>query len=226
MEAVIKIGGSLALYPDDLRVLSNCLKHIAEKHRFLVVPGGGEFADVVRGIDRRFSLDSRTAHKMAILGMDQFGVMLSELIAGSVTISFLEDLEGCPDSNVPIILPSKIVLEDKSLEASWNVTSDSIAAKIASQVGAKKLILAKDVDGLFSADPKRNSKATLIPKIPVSTLALQKQESVVDPFLPHLLKGKGIDCYIVNGRFPQRIEQLINGKKTICTIISSESAAF
>ncbi len=221
MEAVIKIGGSLALYPDDLRVLSNCLRHIAEKHRFLVVPGGGEFADVVREIDRRFSLNSRTVHKMAILGMDQSGIMLSELIAGSLIVTSLEDLKGFPDSNaVPIILPSKTVLEDESLEASWNVTSDSIAAKIASQVEAKKLILAKDVDGLFSADPKRNSKAKLIPKISVSTLALQKQESVIDPFLPHLLKGKGIDCYVVNGRFPQRIEQLMNGKRTICTIIS------
>jgi aspartokinase-like uncharacterized kinase len=47
MDAVIKIGGSLAEDPAALRALCNRLGEIAKKYRIVVVPGGGKFADVV-----------------------------------------------------------------------------------------------------------------------------------------------------------------------------------
>jgi len=53
---VIKVGGSLAVESDALRGLCVELCRVAERFRVVVVPGGGEFADVVRDIDERFGL--------------------------------------------------------------------------------------------------------------------------------------------------------------------------
>ena len=41
VEAVVKVGGSLAEDPASLRSLCKELERLARKHRILVVPGGG-----------------------------------------------------------------------------------------------------------------------------------------------------------------------------------------
>ena len=79
MEAVLKVGGSLAEYPTSLERLCKELAIFAKDHKILVVPGGGRFADVVRGFDKTYCLSSIVAHKMAILAMDQFGLFLSDI---------------------------------------------------------------------------------------------------------------------------------------------------
>ena len=45
---VVKVGGSLALFPEKLRNLCAKISEISKEHKLIVVPGGGEFADVVR----------------------------------------------------------------------------------------------------------------------------------------------------------------------------------
>ena len=53
---VLKVGGSLALYPEKLKALCTELSLFSKKHRMIVVPGGGEFADVVRSLRQAFFL--------------------------------------------------------------------------------------------------------------------------------------------------------------------------
>ena len=74
---VVKVGGSLAVHALELRLLCKKLSDTAREHPLVVVPGGGEFADVVRQLDIRFGLLGSVAHRMAILGMDQYGLLLS-----------------------------------------------------------------------------------------------------------------------------------------------------
>ena len=47
-----------------------------------------------------------------------------------------------------MLLPAGLPLD--ALPASWQVTSDSIAAWVADQAGAGRLVLVKEVDGLFA----------------------------------------------------------------------------
>src|ERR671939_240574 len=63
-------------------------------HPLLVVPGGGEFADAVGDYDRRHALRAETAHRMAILAMDQVGWALADLIPGAVRRTDLDAAEG------------------------------------------------------------------------------------------------------------------------------------
>ena len=60
---IVKVGGSLALHPEKLRILCAKLSEVSKKHKIIVVPGGGEFADAVRDLDKRFNLSCEVSHQ-------------------------------------------------------------------------------------------------------------------------------------------------------------------
>jgi len=105
------------------------------------------------------------------------------------------------------------LLQDRNLHPSWDVTSDSIAAYIASNTGAERLILLKDVDGFFTEDPRKSRKAELIPELTVEQLSKIKN-SCIDSEFPNFIKNSNIEIWLVNGKHPERIEKIMKGKKT------------
>ncbi|MCW4030337.1 MAG: delta 1-pyrroline-5-carboxylate synthetase [Candidatus Bathyarchaeota archaeon] len=218
---VIKIGGSLMHNPPALRKLCETLSDSAKKHQMLVVPGGGEFADAVRSADRRFSLSNAAAHRMAILGMDQYGLLLADLTPNSAAINTLDEIKTVLDEGkLPIFLPSQLMLTDDPLENSWAVTSDAIAAYLAVCFGAQRLLLLKDVDGIFTADPKRNPKAKLLQTVVAKELLSFKASTGIDSVLPRLLCEFKLDCWVVNGLVAQRVVSVLDGQDTVCTRIT------
>jgi aspartokinase-like uncharacterized kinase len=220
VDAVIKVGGSLAEDPERLKALCRKLSELAKKYAVIVVPGGGRFADVVRDFEQRFALSSGVSHRMAILGMDQFGLLLSDIMPNSHLFYRLENAkEFLEAKTVPIFLPSHLMFQEDPLENSWDVTSDSIAAYIAGRVHARKVILVTDVDGVFTKDPKKNGDATLIERMPAKKLLTMNHRTSIDRFLPKLLLEAQIDCYVVNGKYPARIEAILAGQRTTCTVI-------
>ena len=223
MEAVIKVGGSLAEDPAALRALCTKLGEIAKKHMILVVPGGGKFADVVREFDQQFALSCNVSHRMAILGMDQFGLLLSQIIPNSCTTYSLSDAKQLSESkSAPIFLPSRLMFQEDPLENSWTVTSDSIATYIASRLRVSKVVLVTDVDGIFTQDPKKYSDAKLIKRLSARELLKLRKRTSVDLFLPELLLKTQVNCYVVNGKYPERIEAIIAGQDTTCTLVAAE----
>ena len=223
MDGVIKVGGSLGGDAAVLRALCAELGKLGERFKLAVVPGGGEFADLVRVVDRRFQSSQSISHKMAILGMDQYGLLLSDLIPKCRLAWSLGVIEGLSGSgHVVVLLPSRVVFRARSLEASWDVTSDSISGYVAGRLGVGKLILVTDVDGVFTVDPKVYSGAELIQEVSASGLLELSGRTSVDKFLPKLLLKLGIDCWIVNGHFPERIAKVLLGESTICTHIAAK----
>jgi 5-(aminomethyl)-3-furanmethanol phosphate kinase len=170
---VVKVGGGVG--DDALPELCAALGELGRRHPLLVVPGGARFADAVRDADRRFGLSAETAHRMAILGMEQFGWLLSELI---------------PQTRV--LLPAGLPLDE--LPASWQVTSDSIAAWVADRVGAERLVLLKAVDGLYPDG--------------------------VDEYLPTILARASFETWVISGRDPARITELLDRGTTTGTRIA------
>jgi 5-(aminomethyl)-3-furanmethanol phosphate kinase len=221
VDAVIKVGGSLADTPAALKLLGAELSRLAKKHEFAVVPGGGKIADVVRKLDLKFALPSAVTHQMAILAMDQYGLLLSQVIPDSCTFDSLEDARKIfRRHQVAVLLASKLLFMDDPFEPSWDVTSDSISAYIAVKWNAFKAIFVTDVDGIFTKDPKRYSEATLLNNISAHELLELDKRTSVDKFLPNFLEKNPLDCYIVNGLQPKRVAAILSGKKTVCTRIS------
>jgi aspartokinase-like uncharacterized kinase len=223
MEAIIKVGGSLASNPPSLKALCRELGSISRDHSVVVVPGGGKFADVVREFDGKFELSDATADRMAVLAMDQFGIFLSNITPNSVVCDTLRKARNLSEIEVlPIFLPSRLMFRKDPLEHSWDVTSDSIAAYVAGKLNADKLILLTDVDGIFTDDPKVSSQAKLIEMTSPNNLLQWNKRTSVDKFLPKILLRIQVDSYVVNGRYPERTRRIIDGEKTTATAIKAD----
>jgi aspartokinase-like uncharacterized kinase len=64
--------------------------------------------------------------------------------------------------------------------------------------------------------------AELIANVSASGFIELGVRTSVDRFLPRLLLKFGLDCFVVNGRFPERVAQVMAGEPTVCTHISAE----
>ena len=139
---VIKLGGSLLGAPELLRWLELLVKFGDGK--VVIVPGGGLFANSVREAQQISNASDEVAHQLALLAMDQFGILLASMNPGLVTASSeLELAERGWQHRGIVWLPSKMVLADTSIPQNWQVTSDSLSAWLANKLGAEQLILVK-----------------------------------------------------------------------------------
>ncbi len=221
MDAVVKVGGSLSENPAALRRLCLELGELAKSFQLVIVPGGGKFADAVRELDAEFGLSPLAAHRMAILGMDQYGLFLAELCPNGQTCTTLaQTLSVAESGRLAVFLPSALLFESDPFEPSWNVTSDSIAAYIATQIGASKAVFVTDVDGIYSADPKTAPNPALLETISVQQLSSLGKRTSVDRYLPRFLRDKQLNCYVVNGSVPSRVGDVLKANPTISTHIT------
>jgi aspartokinase-like uncharacterized kinase len=210
---VVKVGGGLGRGAGDdaLRALCAALGELGGRHPLLVGPGGAWFADAVRDADRRFGLPATTSHRMAVLGMEQFGWLLSDLIPGA---------ERCADparagaGRTAVLLPAALPLDE--LPASWQVTSDAIAAWVAGRVGADRLVLVKEVDGLFAEWPSRGEP---LARLTVAELAALRPGGV-DNYLPAVLEAASFETWVISGREPRRLTELLDRGTTVGTRIA------
>jgi aspartokinase-like uncharacterized kinase len=206
---VIKVGGGLG--NDALPGLCAALGELGRRHPLLVVPGGAGFADAVREADRRFGLSAATAHRMAILGMEQFGWLLSELIPGAERRA---ELARPRAGRTTVLLPAALPLD--ALPPSWDVTSDSIAAWVAGRTGAGRLVLMKEADGLFADWPPRGEP---LARLTVAELVALRTGGV-DAYLPTVLEGARFETWVIGGRDPGRLVDLLEAGTTAGTRIA------
>ena len=213
MLTVVKVGGGLGRGAGDdaLRALCATLGELGRRHPLLVVPGGAWFADAVREADRRFALPAAASHHMAVLGMEQFGWLLSELIPGAERCA---DPARVPAGRTAVLLPAALALD--SLPASWQVTSDSIAAWVAVRAGAGRLVLVKEVDGLFAQWPAHGEA---LARLTVAELRALRPAGV-DEHLPAVLERASFETWVISGRDPERLVELLERGATVGTRIA------
>jgi 5-(aminomethyl)-3-furanmethanol phosphate kinase len=212
---VVKVGGGLGRAAGDgaLRALCSALGRLGERHPLVVVPGGAGFADAVRDADRRFGLSAAASHRMAILGMEQFGWLLGELIPDAARCDDLARARTLAGERTVVLLPAGLPVD--ALPASWQVTSDSIAAWVADQVGAGRLVLVKEVDGLFADWPARGEPLARVSVAELSAL----RAGGVDEHLPKLLERARFETWVIGGRDPGRVQELLERGTTVGTRI-------
>jgi dihydroneopterin aldolase len=137
---VVKLGGSFAFAPELggwLAAMARCAGHV------VLVPGGGVFAESVRHAQTNMAFDDDAAHHMALLAMEQFGRALASLDACLAQASTAAAIDAAlRDKKVPVWSPTRMVLT-ADIPASWDMTSDSLAAWLAQKLGAKRLLLVK-----------------------------------------------------------------------------------
>lgn len=144
---VAKIGGSLHAHPRLAARLAALRDDRAQ--RWLLVPGGGPHADLVRDEQRRLGYDDAEAHRRAILAMARYGEDLLEKCPGFVRADSIGACAAHAASGLAeacVWCPAAAdVAALASLPADWRVSSDSIAHALASRLGATALLLVKSV---------------------------------------------------------------------------------
>jgi len=188
---LIKLGGSL------IRSARTLVKDLIEytdstSETIIIVPGGSIFADTVRRVDP----GEESAHWMAVLAMEQYGFYLADR-TGAQLIDSLE----IPDKGTYIVLPYRILKEKDELPHNWDVTSDTIAAWFALQLGAR-FIKVTDVDGIYL-------NGVLQKELHANEII--GKETCVDAELPIFLMKNKMNCEIINGNFPERVINSIKG---------------
>ncbi len=141
MIRVVKLGGSLHDAPE----LPDWLGALADAGgRVALVPGGGPFADRVREAQTRWRFHDRIAHRMALLAMEQYGLMLCGLEPGLVPAASREDMLAIlARGDTPVWLPTLLCADNPEIPENWEVTSDSLALWLAGHLGAEALALVK-----------------------------------------------------------------------------------
>ncbi len=190
---VIKLGGSLIHRARELVNEITEYSNISGQ-KVLIVPGGAIFADTVRKVNA----SEETAHWMAVLAMEQYGYYLGNGTEAKL-IDSLKMGEG-----VSILLPYALLKKKDELPHTWDVTSDTIAAWVALQLGAR-LIKATDVDGIYINGVLENE---------LKASELIGRETCVDAELPHFLMKNKMNCEIINGNCPGRLTNTLRGNAT------------
>ena len=101
--------------------------------------------------------------------------------------------------------------------------NDTLAAKVAVTVGADLLILLSDIDGLYTADPRKDKNATLIAEVKeidkkIEALAGSAGSNRGTGGMETKIRAakiateRGCDMIIANGSSPELLYEIIEGK--------------
>ena len=101
--------------------------------------------------------------------------------------------------------------------------NDSLSAIVAGMIGADCLIILTDIDGLYTADPQRCPDAALVPEVAEITAEMMDSaggagsERGTGGMYTKLQAARiateaGVDMYIINGKSPERIYDLLDGR--------------
>lgn len=187
---VVKIGGSLIDYLDPIL---DALRR--QRHPVLIVPGGGKFADQVR----ETGISGDAAHWMAIAAMEQMGWYIASKGVRPVTSLQVP-------SQREVLLPYALLRDNDPLPHSWDVTSDTISAWIASRLSLP-LILLKSIDGIRSGGILQEQITRDLPT------------DDVDPCFIRYVLGSNVRTMVINGKAPGRLEKFLEGCRVPGTTI-------
>ncbi|NOU13394.1 MAG: uridylate kinase [Methylococcaceae bacterium] len=149
---VVKLGGSLL----QSGALLDCLgkiEHTYQDQSVVIVPGGGAFADQVRAAQKQWQFDDRTAHVMALLAMQQMACLINGIYKQFAIAGSLAEIKTQARSGQTLIWsPDLTELDAAGVRASWDVTSDTLAAWLAAALSASDLVLVKSAPIISGTD--------------------------------------------------------------------------
>ena len=131
---------------------------------------------------------------------------------------------------IPVVNENDTVATDE-IRVGDNDTLSAIVAKI---IGADALVILSDIDGLYTADPAKDAAAVLVPEVREIDDALMATASgagssrgtggmLTKLSAGRIATGAGADMYIVNGKNPDVLYDLLEGKAVGTHFIGRET---
>jgi molybdenum storage protein len=223
---VVKIGGhGVVDYGRDVVLpLIEEIGELSKKHKILVVTGGGVRVRHVLDIGIDLGMPTGVLAELASKISEQNAVMVTLLLSrwGGTRIK-TGDLLELPTTLqlglLPVIHgtpPYGLYEHPPEVGRIPPHRTDTGALLIAEVLGAASCILVKNVDGLFTEDPRVNPEATLIEEISNDELIRRDMEDLVmEPKMLEILRdAKNVrEIKIVNGHKPGCVTKAILGEK-------------
>lgn len=218
---VISLGGSIVV-PNKIAVgfLKNfkyCLSKYFNDYRFFVFVGGGKVCRVYQKALLDFGAN--------IKEQDLMGIKISHLNAEIVRQCFSNNSHSEIIKN-----PNQKIQTDKNVVVGGGFepgnSTDYVATLFAKNNNIDTIVNLTNIDYVFDKDPTKFINAKLIEKI-----SWQDFRKIVgdkwtpglsmpfDPIASELAEKSGIKVAIINGKYLKRLEDFLNNKKFIGTII-------
>lgn len=194
-DAVVKVGGSV-IWSD---LAADVAAALVGPLRLLVIPGGGAIDSQLEARHERRPMSAGLLHAATLLAQDQSGLIFAAERPGLVTVRSIAEAEAATSrGEVPILLPSALFSAIDVFRYTSRVTSDTMAAWLASTLQIPQLIIIK------SRLPASGS-----PELRVQDLA--SDASFVDESLPHLLAQTKLPCCFASSSQPGLRELVAKG---------------
>ncbi|MCE5337206.1 MAG: UMP kinase [Methanomicrobiaceae archaeon] len=223
---VISLGGSVlvpSLESNNISRYVSVLKQIAGKCGiFIVVGGGGEARRYIQ-VARELGVGEATA--------DELGIMVTRLnarllVAGLGDTAYPRVAENYTEAR-EFAETGKIVVMGGITPAQ---TTDAVSAVLAESIGADLLINATSVNGIYSADPKKDAGAVrherLTPQELLDIITVGRMDAgantVLDIVAGKVIERSGIPLLVLDGRDPENLYRAIVEGTYVGTIVCEE----
>jgi len=218
MRVVIRIGGSVIaspLNPELIQRYAEIIQNLREQgHTLVVIVGGGSPARQFIQLARELGLTEEE--------QDETAISISRVLAQLLAMK----LGGLQWKNVPTCLEkaSKIFQERGTAVMGGlkpGMTTDTVAALVASEINADLIVKATDQNGIYTKDPRRYPDARKLDELNFEELSQLLEESkhkagihqIIDPEAVRILRERRIKTIVVNGFKPENITAAIKGEK-------------
>jgi len=257
---VLKLGGSVITHKDktfsaNVKAIGRLAEEIAEAKtpQLIIVHGGGSYGHPLAkqyAIKEGFRGEASqllgftkthqamiTLNNMVLEALIQHNIPAMTIAPSSFVVSKSGRITAMTNEplkrllkigSVPLLYGDVVLDSDKGFTV---LSGDQLVASIAVQFDAERIIIGIDEDGLFTGDPKKPGRHSLIRKCTQSELRKlwRKLESTSACDVTGGMRGKivelaaaiekGIPTLIVNASRPQRIYRALRGENVIGTFI-------
>lgn len=219
MKIALSVGGSILDDPDYIKKLAFVLKKISKKNKLYIVAGGGKTARKYIDICRSFGANESFLDDV---GIDATRLNARLLIAaiGNAYPKPANDFDEAiiAGKNFPVVVMGG---------THPGHTTDAVTAMLAERINADKLIIATNVDYVYTADPKKYRNAKVLKKLTADELIKitskigggAGSKSVVDLLAARIIARSKIKTFVINGKNLSSLKNLVEGKKFVGSVI-------
>lgn len=226
MNIVFKIGGHVIFNGDELninllKVYSNIFRETYDGGRWVIVVGGGKPARKYVESARKLGLNEGLCDEIGIKITRINAMILSSLLGELAYPVIPENLE-----QVRAYSTSGRIVVMGGLQPGQSTIA--VSALVAETINAEKLVIATDVDGIYTEDPKKNPDAKLLREISVNELTKKLIEysheageyKLADLQGLKIISRSHITTIYLNGRNPENLRKALKGEQ-VGTLLKS-----
>lgn len=218
MESVaVSLGGSFLVKETGVdtqltRDIAGVLTRAAEQKRILAVVGGGAVA-------RRY-IEGARALGAGETALDDLGIAVTRINARVLLAALPKAYPLPPRTFDEAILASHTFPIVVMGGTHAGHTTDAVTVMLGDKARASRVVIATNVDGVYTADPKKDPKAKHLPRLTHEDLVRitggggvhAGSAGVIDPLGAKMLARSGLECAVVDGRDLKALEAAILGR--------------